>query len=261
MIGLILGTSEGKSILSLLNKFTKDILISTATEYGGELLQNYKYAYLNTKPLNLEGLKELFKKKGIRILVDASHPYAVEITDNAIKACSELNIEYVRYERASCVDKFKDHEKVIEVENYEGLYDKLKYIKGNILNTSGSRNLDKILSLNIENRIVHRVLPSVKVMDECLSKGVKIDDIIAIKGPISYNLNCAFIKEYEAKAMILKDSGIQGGTEEKIKACVDNDIYAFIIERNTRKYKTIFYDEENLVQYIIEKLKSTKTKM
>lgn len=37
MIGLILGTSEGKEILDLLNKFTDDILISTATQYNGEI--------------------------------------------------------------------------------------------------------------------------------------------------------------------------------------------------------------------------------
>ena len=46
MIGLILGTVEGKKILSLLNKFTEDIFVSTATEYGGELLKNYKYKIL-----------------------------------------------------------------------------------------------------------------------------------------------------------------------------------------------------------------------
>lgn len=255
MIGLILGTSEGKKILSLLNNFTKDILISTATKYGGELLKDYKYAYLNTKPLNLEGLIDLFRKKSVKLLVDASHPYAVEITQNAIKACQALNIEYVRYEREACAEKFKDCSNVIEVESYEALYDKLKEIKGNILNTSGSRNVDKILALDIDNRIIHRVLPSVKVMDECLSKGIDIDDIIAIKGPISYELNCAFIKEYKAKAMILKDSGIQGGTYEKIKACIDNNIYAFIVERKKQKYKTVFYSEEKLVQYIREDAK------
>ena len=39
MIGLILGTSEGKKLLSLINKYTEDIFVSTATEYGGELLK------------------------------------------------------------------------------------------------------------------------------------------------------------------------------------------------------------------------------
>ncbi len=49
MIALILGTSEGREILSLLNKFTDNILISTATAYGGEILKNYKIQKIKYK--------------------------------------------------------------------------------------------------------------------------------------------------------------------------------------------------------------------
>ncbi len=63
MIALILGTSEGREILSLLNKFTDNILISTATAYGGEILKNYKYKKLNTKPLNKKRTFKYAKEK------------------------------------------------------------------------------------------------------------------------------------------------------------------------------------------------------
>lgn len=248
MIGLIGGTSEGKNILSLLNKYTDDIFVSTATAYGGELLKDYKFKSLNTKPLNLEELEENLKINKISLLIDASHPYAQVITENAIKACERLNIEYVRYERPSIIDKFEN--KITKVENYEDLYDKLLNIAGTILNTTGSMNIEKLLSMNLKNRIVHRVLPSVKVMEKCFSLGVKVEDIIAIKGPISYNLNLSFINEYNAKAIILKDSGVQGGTEEKIKAALDNEIEAFVIKRSVKQNISSFGSEEELVNYI-----------
>lgn len=250
MIGLILGTTEGRKLLSLLNNFTEDIFVSTATDYGGEILKNYKYSYLNTKPLDLDGLISILKEKKVKILVDASHPYALEITENCIKACEIISIDYVRYDRPSCVEKFKDNKNVIEVKDYEELYDKLKNVQGNIFNTTGSRNLDKILSMNLKNRLIHRVLPSVKVMQECFNLGIAVEDIIAIKGPVTYDLNCAFIREYNAKAMLLKDSGIQGGTEEKLKACIDNNIYAFVIDRRVKKYKRVFNDVDKLVDYL-----------
>lgn len=251
MIGLILGTSEGRKILSLLNNHTEDIFISTATEYGGEILKDYKYAYLNTRPLAFDELVNTLREKGVDRLVDASHPYAIEISKNAMKACEILNIEYIRYERPSCVEKFKNERYIIEVKDYDELYGKLKDIEGNILNTTGSRNLDKMLAMKLENRIIHRVLPSVKVMQECIEKGVNIEDIIAIKGPISYEFNCAFIKEYKAKAMILKDSGTAGGTEEKLKACVDNNILGLVVGRKSVEYKKVFYNIEDLVEYLI----------
>ncbi|MDW8801833.1 cobalt-precorrin-6A reductase [Clostridium sp. A1-XYC3] len=255
MIGLILGTSEGRKILSLLNNYTEDIFVSTATDYGGEILKDYKYSYLNTKPLPLEELIYTLREKEIRQLVDATHPYALEVTKNAIKACEALDIEYIRYDRPSSIQKFMNEKYIVRVNDYDELYDKLKTIEGTILNTTGSRNLDKILSMNLENRIVHRVLPSMKVMQECFDKGIKLENLIAIKGPISYELNCAFIKEYTAKAMILKDSGIEGGTEEKLKACIDNSVYGFVIERKPVEYKNVFTDIEELVRYLVLKHK------
>ncbi|MBC2582196.1 cobalt-precorrin-6A reductase [Clostridium sp. DJ247] len=255
MIGLILGTSEGREILSLLNNFTDDIFISTATEYGGEILKDYKYKYLNTTPLTLEELTRTLKEKGVKVLVDASHPYALEITKNSIKVCETLGIEYIRYERPSCAEKYRNEENVVTVRNYNELHEKIKHIEGNILNTTGSRNLDKILAMKLKNRIVHRVLPSVKVMQECFEYGIAVDNIVAIKGPIGYDLNCAFIKEYNAKAMILKDSGVQGGTEEKLKACIDNNIWAFIIDRQEKIYNNSFNDVELLVKYLYNSYK------
>jgi len=250
MIALFLGTSEGKKILSLLNSFTEDIFISTATNYGGELLMNYKYKMLNTKPLDKLGLAEVFKENKIKVVVDASHPYATEITKNLMDLCTEYRLDYIRYERPSVIDKFKQHKEIIQVEGYEQLFHKIKNIKGTILNTTGSRNIKKLMELGIKNRIVHRVLPSIDVMDKYFSLGLKVEDIIAIKGPIGYELNCSFIKEYEAKAIILKDSGLQGGTEEKLRAAIDLGITAFVIVRNNINYENPFYNEDEVVNYI-----------
>ncbi|AUM94820.1 TPA: cobalt-precorrin-6A reductase [Clostridium botulinum] len=251
MIALILGTSEGREILSLLNKFTDNILISTATAYGGEILKNYKYKKLNTKPLNKEELSNMLKENQVNILIDASHPYALEVTKNAREVSKDLNIKYVRYERPSSVEEFKKNKKVVFLEDYKDLNEALKNIKGNILNTSGSRNIDKILNLKLENRIIHRVLPSIKVLEDCFNLGVKVEDLMAIKGPISKELNKAFIKDYDAKALILKDSGPQGGTKEKILACLECDIYALVIRRKKINYEREFNNIENLIEYII----------
>ena len=184
MIGLIVGTSEGKNILSGLNRFTEDVFISTATAYGAELLKDYKYKVFNEKPLDLVGLIEAIAKNDIKILIDASHPYALEITENAIEACKVKGIQYVRYERPPVLERFKDNKNVVVVEDYESLYTYLKTIDGTILNTTGSRNIDKILNFNLKNRIIHRVLPSIKVLEKLFELGVEVDDIVAMKGPV-----------------------------------------------------------------------------
>jgi len=250
MIGLIVGTSEGKNILSGLNEFTEDIFISTATTYGAELLKDYKYKVFNMSPLDLVGLMQVIRNNDIKILIDASHPYALEITKNAMEACKIYGVHYVRYERPSILEKFIINENVIVVEDYDTLFIQLKRVKGNILNTTGSRNIDKLLSFNLKNRVIHRILPSVKVLEEILDLGVGVENIVAMKGPVGYELNCGFIKEYNAKAILMKDSGVQGGTEDKIKAAIDNNILAFIIGRKPMVYSEVFYSEVELVKYI-----------
>ncbi len=250
MIALILGTKEGRDILSLLNKFTEDLFISTATKYGGELLKDYNFKIMNDKPLSKYEMINVFKKNKIKALIDASHPYALEVTKTCMEVSKELDIEYIRYERPSVLKEFKGEDKVITLESYEDLKDAISKIKGNILNTSGSRNIEKILNLNLENRIIHRILPSVKVLQKCLDLKIKVEDIIAIKGPITKELNDAFIKDYDGKALILKDSGKEGGTKEKILACLENNIYALVIKRKKVYYENQFNDVENLVSYI-----------
>ena len=250
MIGLIVGTSEGKNILKGLNEFTEDIFISTATAYGAELLKDYKYKIFNEKALDLNGLMEAIKSHNIKVLIDASHPYALEITSNAMEACKNCDVPYIRYERPSVLEEFKENKNVIMVEDYDGLCSQLKKVEGNILNTTGSRNVGKIISFNLKNRVIHRVLPSLKVLEELLNHGIRVEDIVAMQGPVGYELNCGFIKEYKAKAIIMKDSGVQGGTYEKIKAAIDNNIPAFIIGRKPMEYSEVFYSELELVKYI-----------
>lgn len=250
MIGVVVGTSEGKEILSLLNEFTEDIFVSTATKYGGELLENYKYKILNTNPLDKYGFCKIIRDNNINTFIDASHPYAIEVSKNVIEACKCSRIVYFRYERPSIIEEFKNYKNIIKVKDYKELKEKLKNINGTILDTTGSKNIQKIIDMNLNSRIVHRVLPSSLVIKKCIDLGVKIENLIAIKGPISYELNKAFIKEYNAKALIMKDSGAAGGTYEKAKAIIDMNICGLIIERENIDYKNKFTSIKKLIDKV-----------
>ncbi len=159
MIGFILGTCEGKKILSLINKYTDEIAVSTATSYGGQLLEEYKIKDLNTKPLNKEQMIEWIKKDKLDVLVDGSHPYAAEVTKNAMECARELNIKYVRYERLGALEKING-EDIIRVKDYDEAIEYIKTLNGNVLNTTGGNNVTKFINIDFNYRVIHRVLPS-----------------------------------------------------------------------------------------------------
>lgn len=246
MIGFVLGTSEGNEILEKVNKITDNIVISTATNYGGELLKKYKFKHLNTQPLDEEGFKRLIKEFNIKLFVDASHPYAKEVSKTLIKACEDLNIEYIRYERKSHLNNICN-KKIIKIDSYEELPEVLKDIEGNVLNTTGSNNAGFINSLNIKNRVIHRVLPLPNILQKLIDSGIKIEDIIAIKGPFGKAINDGIIKEYKIKAIITKDSGVEGGMKEKIESALENDINVIVISRPKIKYKNFFENIDDLI--------------
>lgn len=253
MIGLILGTSEGKLILNMLNKYTEDILVSTSSTYGGSLLRDYKFKYLNDKPLIKEELMALLKEKGVHTLIDGSHPYAKEITKNALEVCKELNITYIRYERPSVTEEFLHYENLYYIEDYSEI-PRVVSFSGNILNTTGSRNIKTLINLNLENRIIHRILPTSQVLKECEELLVPVEDIIAMKGPFSKELNKAFIKDYNIEAILLKDSGVEGGTIEKLEASMECDKKIILIGRPMVEYPIIFKDLNLLEEYILSAL-------
>ena len=253
MIGFVLGTSEGNEILERVNKITENIVISTATNYGGELLKKYKFKHLNTEPLDEEGFKNLIKDFNIRVFVDASHPYAKEVSKTLMKACYDLNIEYIRYERKSYLDDIRN-EKIIKIDSYEDLVEVLKDIEGNVLNTTGSNNAGLINSLNIENRIIHRVLPMPNILQKLIDSGIKVEDIIAIKGPFGKEINNGIIKEYKIKAVITKDSGLEGGIKEKIESAIENDISLIVISRPEIKYDNFYQSIDELIEAINKKI-------
>ena len=65
MIGLVLGTSEGREILSILNETTDDIFISTTSSYGASLYEKYNYKKANSAPLDENGFYDAIKENNI----------------------------------------------------------------------------------------------------------------------------------------------------------------------------------------------------
>ncbi|WP_238918760.1 cobalt-precorrin-6A reductase [Clostridium sp. YIM B02555] len=251
MIGFILGTSEGRKILSLINEYTDNIAVTTATTYGGQLLEKFKMKNLNTKPLNKEEMLEWIKVNSINILVDASHPYAEIVTRTAIECAEELDIKYLRYERKGALEDIED-EDIIRVKDYDEAINIIKNIEGNVLNTTGGNNVTKFLSLECKYRVIHRILPSPNVLSKIVDAGIKLKDIIALQGPISYELEKAFIKQYDAKAILTKDSGTEGGVLEKYKAAKECNIKLIVIDKPKFIGDTPFSSEEELVQHIVK---------
>ena len=76
-----------------------------------------------------------------------------------------------------------------------------------------------------------RVLPTIPSLQECANAGVAMQDIVAIFGVCSEELNVAMFRDYQARYVVMKDSGETGGTPEKLRACAQLGITPVVITR------------------------------
>ena len=81
------GTSEGRMLSECLcrNKIAHTLCV--ATDYGEEVLEPSEYAHVLQGRLNIEQMANLIRTEQCLVVVDATHPYAVEASQNIRKAC------------------------------------------------------------------------------------------------------------------------------------------------------------------------------
>ncbi|MDW7729916.1 MAG: precorrin-6A reductase [Bacillota bacterium] len=229
MILVLAGTSEGRQAASTLERNGLAVIASTATTYGGELLRQEFRGEITARPLDLEAMLTLIKKKRISSVLDATHPYATEVTATAVEACRQAGIPYERMERAASDPETL--EGVIEAGSIEEAAKLASAYSGNIFLTTGSSKLAQYTAVIDPSRLVVRILPVIASLEKCLAQQIPPANIIAMHGPFSEELNRTLFTRYEAAAIITKESGHTGGTFEKIKAAHFLNIPVILLAR------------------------------
>ena len=203
---LFAGTTEGRVIADLL-KDAVDLTACVATEYGGELLDGVN---VHTGRMSADEMREFFESEGFELIIDATHPYAVEVTNN-IKEASSVPVMRILRESDETISD------AVCVENAEAAKSFLETADGNVLLTTGSKELSVYKGLDL-SRIWARVLPADSSLEACREAGFDDDHIIAAQGPFSYEENLEQLKKINAKYLVTKMSGKSGGFDEKIRA-------------------------------------------
>ena len=150
------------------------------------------------------------KENKIDKVIDATHPYAVEVSTNAMKACELSNTRYIRFERESLINQINYDNKYL-VETVEEACEVANKVGNNIFIGTGSKNLSIYKELIKNKNLITRVLPTSEVLISCENLGFNADNIIAMKGPFTQEMNESTYKQYDIDLVITKERGITGG--------------------------------------------------
>ncbi|MBR6091062.1 MAG: precorrin-6A reductase, partial [Anaerolineaceae bacterium] len=214
-ICLFAGTSEGRALTEFLGKQPCGLTVCVATEYGGELLACPEQVRVIRQRLSQEEILNLLEENNYDLVIDATHPYAVKVTENISEACGKTGTEYLRLLRG----KSQDDADAVIVPDVGSAVDFLETVTGNILLTTGSKDIDKFSRLtDFSGRVFARVLPMISSLEACRDAGLRASQIIAMQGPFSVETNLAQLHETGARWLVTKDSGTAGGFEAKAEA-------------------------------------------
>ena len=239
------GTTEGRELSRTLAAEGADVIVSVASDVGAEEQGVIPGVRVSEGLKDEAEIRDLIR--GADLVVDATHPYAVVVTENIRRAAAAENVDRLRLVRGrseltadpagrggdgrtSGVPGFRILT-AADAHQAAALADETAGPGGRILLTTGSKDLPIYAAVCDPEHLVPRVLPVGSSIEACEKAGIPHRNIVAVQGPFSEELNRAVLRDYRIAVMVTKESGKSGGFAEKIRACAEEGIPAIVIAR------------------------------
>ncbi len=218
------GTGEGRALAEWLRDEGIPVTVCVATAYGSTLLPPGVVAH--TGRLDRAGMEALMVRRPYTCVIDATHPYAVEVTRQLQEAAQARGVPYVRLLRTS-----DGEDACHKAGSMAEAAEMLQRLPGNILLTTGSKELHHFAVPGLVERCFPRVLPMMDSLERCLRLGFPPAHILCMQGPFSQALNEALIGQYSIRTLVTKDTGSYGGFREKAQAAQGTGCTLLVVER------------------------------
>lgn len=227
------GTTEGRKLAETLDQAGFSCEVCVATEYGREVMPEGGNLHVREGRIGEEGMEALMRQEHFLAVVDATHPYAVEVTEHIRHSAARTGLPYLRLSRDTKTEP-EGAEHMPYIRYADSAAESICYLKelpGNILLTTGSKELSLYTGEpSLRDRLYVRVLPGLESIAICKEQGLPGKQIIAMQGPFSEKLNEALIEQFEIGVLVTKESGHAGGFPEKIRAAEHAGIPVIVIK-------------------------------
>ena len=205
------------------------VWVSVATPLGAEELAGLEDVSVLVGRRS-GGEMDALLSRGFHRCVDATHPYAVEVTEHIRAAAEAAGLPVLRLVRQP-----DGGELCRRAKDMAGAADMLEQMPGHVLLTTGSKELHHFARPGLAERCYPRVLPMADSLERCLTLGFPPKNIICMQGPFSRELNVALLRQYHIQTLVTKDTGGYGGFREKAEAAREAGCALLVVERPRRE--------------------------
>lgn len=225
MILILGGTTEGRLAVNTLDESGSPFYYSTR---GDEQEVSLHHGIRLQGGMDAEAMEQFCRQKGIRILVDAAHPFAEELHRNVATVGQRLQVPVIRLERiypprTACP--------VIWCAGYDEAVKKIQQSHpASLLLLTGVQSIARLAALwKDENIRCH-----CRILDRDSSR------LLADRQGFPRERLCYYhegederivMEQLHPKAIVLKESGLSGGFKEKVEVATSLGIQVFAIQR------------------------------
>lgn len=235
MILILGGTTEGRKVVGIAEEAGKPYYYSTK---GDEQEISLQHGIRLTGALTQTTMKAFCRENGIRLLVDAAHPFAEQLHATVTAVSQALGIPCIRYERMyddlfklfneEMYDEYplklrEKYEELSELLNEEGIH--------RVLALTGVQSIPKLKTFwkKKESECYFRILDR-ESSREIVRKAGFPEDRLVYYTPGKENLP-ELLRQLSPEVVLLKESGVSGGFSEKVNIITEQGIRLYILLR------------------------------
>ena len=229
MILVFGGTTEGRRAVPVLEEAGKPFWYSTrGNGQNVELVHGIRV----TGGMDADEMADFCRKNAISLIVDAAHPFAMELHHNIINTAKHEHLPVIRYERQydpHTDDIFwcKGYEDAILKLEDEGIH--------RLLALTGVQTIGCLRDYWKNNECWFRILDRGTSRNMADQEGFPKDHLVYYEHENAASL----ITRLKPQAILTKESGKTGGFLEKIEAAFKTGTPVFVIERPHYSWKNV----------------------
>ena len=253
-VWILSGTSDGPIIANRLLELNYSVFASVLTYKAGQAyIENPKLHIITGKLNNKDEIINFIKKNKIKCVVDATHPFAVIISENLNIACEEINIPLLLFERKSLINNTNNF---FYIDNLKDI-NNVDLENKNIRLAIGSRFLNDTATyyMNFKANVFTRVLPTYEGITKAFGSCIKNSNIAILEPSKNKSILekklCDF---WEIDYVLCRESGSY--SQKNWESIVSgSNMKLFLVKRPKVKndYSYSFDQYHNLINHIIKK--------
>jgi len=245
MILVFGGTTEGRMVAQLLDIQQMEFYYSTKLGSQQDVPGRH-----TAGAMNAQQIVEFCTAHGIRLLVDAAHPFAVQLHENISQAAALLGLKVVRVERRSPEYALAN---VRFFDSWQGMAEAaLEAGVEPILALTGVQTIVLLKDLWSSRRCYFRILNTVQSEQLARASGIAMSWIIQDSNPESEEALIELVRKTDAQVILTKDSGYSGGLEAKIAVSQQLEVPLWVLKRpSLPAFDYVVYERKELLMLLL----------